>query len=246
MADAAQGRQALLTAPGTPYISGMKQISRSAPRRREFLLGAATIVAAALTPRLTRAAAPVAAKLSDQDQADVTRVIDYLNNIHTLESRFEQIAADGSDSSGMLYIERPGKLRLQYDPPVPIMIIADGRGIYYWDDKLEQLSKTLVDDTPAWFLLRPDIKAAGDVTIIHFERKPGVIQLTMAETDNADLGTVTLTMADRPLELRQWTIIDAQARPVTVTLLDPRYGMPIAPVTFEWIDPRIARGRIPR
>ncbi len=214
-------------------------------KRRQFLLATAGLTFAAFTPRLLRAAAPVADKLSEQDQADVTRVIAYLNNIHTLESRFQQIAADGSDSSGMLYIERPGKLRLQYDPPVPIMIIADGRGIYYWDDKLEQLSKTLVEDTPAWFLLRPDIKASGDVTITRLERKPGVIEMTMVETDNPDLGTVTLTMANQPLELRQWTIVDAQARPVTVTLLDPRYGMPIAPVTFEWIDPRIAKGRIP-
>lgn len=196
-------------------------------------------------PRLARAATPPSATLSDADRADVTRIVGYLNGIHTLQSHFQQIAADGSDSSGMLYVERPGKLRLQYDPPMPVMIIADGQGIYYWDSKLQQLTQTKVEDTPAWFLLRPDIKAEGDVTITRFERQPGVLRMTMVETAHADLGSVTLTFADQPLELRQWTIVDAQARPVTVTLTDPRFGMPISPLEFDWIDPRTTQGRIP-
>jgi outer membrane lipoprotein-sorting protein len=213
--------------------------------RRRFLSGVATVAAAAFLPFVARAAAPVAARLSDADRADVGRIVAYLNNIHTMESHFEQIAADGSDASGMLYVERPGKLRLVYNPPMPVMIIADGRGIYYWDSKLQQLSETRVEDTPAWFLLRPDIKASGDVTITNFERRPGVFEMTMVESAHPDLGSVKLTLADRPLELRQWTVVDAQARPVTVTLTDPRFGMSISPLMFDWIDPRTGQGRIP-
>ena len=213
--------------------------------RRRFLSGLAVASAAAVLPRVAYAVTPPAAHLTDADRADVARIVAYLNNIHTMESHFEQIAADGSDSSGMLYVERPGKLRLVYDPPVPVMIIADGSGIYYWDSKLEQLSQTRVEDTPAWFLLRPDITASGDVTITRFERQPGVLRVTMVETENSDLGSVTLTLVDQPLELRQWTVVDAQARPVTVTLTDPRFGMPISPLLFAWIDPRTSQGRIP-
>jgi outer membrane lipoprotein-sorting protein len=213
--------------------------------RRWFLSGLTVVGASAFLPRVARAAAPVAARLNDKDRADVARVVAYLNNIRTMESHFEQIAADGSDATGMLYVERPGKLRLEYNPPMPVMIIADGSGIYYWDSKLQQLSQTRVEDTPAWFLLRPDIKASGDVTVTHFEREPGVLRVTMVETEHSDLGSVTLTLADQPLELRQWTIVDAQARPVTVTLTDPRFGMTISPLQFDWIDPRTTQGRIP-
>ncbi|MGH6980929.1 MAG: LolA family protein [Stellaceae bacterium] len=213
--------------------------------RQEILRAGAAIAVAAALPRLARAAAPVAARLDDAAKADVARVVAYLNSIHTMESHFEQVAADGSDSTGMLYVERPGKLRLQYDPPMPVMIIADGAGIYYWDSKLEQLSETRVEDTPAWFLLRPDIKASGDVTVTHFDRQPGVLRMTMVETRHADLGSVTVTLTDKPLQLKQWTIVDAQARPVTVTLTDARFGMAISPLMFDWIDPRTAKGRIP-
>jgi outer membrane lipoprotein-sorting protein len=217
----------------------MEQSSLAMTRRR-VLVGGALLLSFALLPRLARAALPAA--LSAPDQADVQRMVAYLNDIHTLESHFDQIAADGADSSGTIDVERPGKLRLQYDPPLPILIVSDGRDVFYWDPKLEQLSRTLIDDTPAWFLLRPDITASGDVTVTRFLRQPGVLQLTMAETAKPELGTVTLTMADDPLELRQWTVIDAQNRPVTVSLTDPRFGMPIDPRVFNWIDPRRGSG----
>jgi outer membrane lipoprotein-sorting protein len=207
------------------------------PTRRHLIVGGALLGATALLPRRSLAA-PVAAQLSAQDQTDIGRIVAYLNSIHTLESHFQQIAADGGDSSGILYVERPGKLRLDYNPPVPIMILADGQGLYYWDKKLEQLTQSPVESTPAWFLLRPDIKASGDITVTHFERRPGLLSLTMVETAEADLGSVTVTLSDRPLELRQWTVIDAQNRPVTVTLTDPRFNKPISERQFEWIDPR--------
>lgn len=226
-------------------IGNRKRMAMETLVRRRLVLKGLLLSAMAMTPGFVHAAPAGAIALSAQDRAVVDRVVAYLNNIHTMESRFEQIAADGSNASGMIYVERPGKLRLQYDPPMPVMIIADGSGIYYWDSKLEQLSQTRVEDTPAWFLLRPDIRASGDITITRFERRPGIIQLTMVETQHPELGTVTLAFADQPLQLRQWTIIDAQGRPVTVTLTDPRFGMPIPPLMFDWIDPRIAKGRIP-
>jgi outer membrane lipoprotein-sorting protein len=221
------------------------KIRRKSRRARRWI---GVVVAGLLgaMPLGARAAPPVPANLTARDQADVARVVEYLNNIHTMESPFQQIDANGNVTSGKIYVERPGELRLQYDPPVPVMIVADHGIVYYWDSKLQQLTRTRTDDTPAWFLLRPDIKANGDVTITHFQREPGVIQITMVETGNPDLGSVTVTLSDHPLELRQWTVIDAQDRPVTVNLTDPRFGMPIAPVTFEWIDPRTGVGGLPR
>ena len=210
---------------------------------------AALAAAMTLLPPFARGAVtksgPQAATLSDLDKADVTRIVDYLNNIHTMTSHFQQIASDGSDTSGTVWIERPGRMRLEYDPPSPILIVADGRGVYYWDNKLEQLSQIGLEDTPAWFLLRPDIKVTGDVTVTRFQRDPGVLQLTMVESDRPEMGSVTLTLADKPLELRQWTVIDAQSRPVTVSLVDPRYGLPINPNQCEFIDPRTGSRHLP-
>ena len=185
-----------------------------------------------------RAAPPRAAALNEKDYQVVLKVQAYLNAIHTLQSRFTQVSDDGGTASGTIYLERPGKMRIVYDPPVPILIVATGGQVYYYDSKLQQVTRTLVNDTPAWFLLRNDIKLGGDVTLTHYAQAAAVIRVTMVETTNPDLGQVTLALNAEPLELRQWTILDAQRKQVTVTLQNPDYSATLNPTLFNWTDPR--------
>lgn len=192
---------------------------------------------ALLAPAAARAAVR-AATLTKQDYEDVLRVQTYLNGIHTLRSRFDQVSGNGGVASGMIYLERPNHMRIVYDEPVPILIVATGGEIYYYDRQLDQLSQIDVDETPAWFLLRDNIRLGGDVTITQFSRDPGVLHITMVETKKPDQGRVTMTLSDRPLELRQWTVVDAQGKTVAVTLDNPQYGVKLDPNLFYWTDPR--------
>jgi outer membrane lipoprotein-sorting protein len=201
--------------------------------RRHLL---ASLAAAASLAALPARAAPLrAAPLSPQDQTDLLQVQSYLNGIHTLQSRFQQFAQDGSTAAGTIYLQRPGKMRIVYDPPTPVLIVADGSNVYYWDSALQQLQQIGVEDTPAWFLLRPEIKLTGDVTVTGFVHNPGVLRIAMAETKNPDQGRLTVVMSERPLELRQWTVIDPQQKQVTVTLDEPHYGVTLSSDLFVWI-----------
>ena len=202
--------------------------------RRAVLAGLA--IAAAAIPQ-ARAAAPRAAVLSAKDAQDVTRIQNYLNGIRTMQARFEQVADDGGVAYGTIYLDRPGRMRIVYDPPVPILIVATSGQVYYYDSKLDQVSRTTIDTTPAWFLLRDPIKLGGDVTVLSFNRAADALRLTMVETANADLGQVTLVLSDQPLQLRQWTVLDAQKKKVTVTLSDAQFGLVLNPNLFYWTDP---------
>ncbi len=190
-------------------------------------------------PRLARAA------LTPADTADLGRVQDYLNNIHTLQSRFSQISGEGGVATGTIYISRPGKMRVEYDPPVPILLVATDGRIWYYDKKLEEVSFFDLKDTPAWFLLQDNVSFGGEITVNNLEHDPNVLRVTVTETKNPDLGKATLVLSDHPLELRKWQILDAQQKNVTVTLDDPHYGPPLNPSLFYWTDPRPpnARGR---
>ena len=137
-----------------------------------------------------------------------------------------------------LYLSRPGKMRFEYDPPVPILLVADGRNIYYYDKELQQVSDIRVNDTPAGFLLRDTIKLSGDVTVTAFDHHPGAIRVTVVQTDEPGQGSVTLVLEDRPIQLRQWTIVDAQQKQTTLVLDSPHYGAPLSPNLFYWSDPR--------
>lgn len=197
--------------------------------RRAALFG---LCALALLP-----AGRAQAALSPGDQADIQRIQNYLNGIRTLVSRFDQVADDGSIASGMLYLQRPGHMRIQYDQPSPILLVATAGQIFYYDGKLDQVSWVAIDDTPAWFLLQNDIRIGGDIAVLDLQRNPGVLNLTLTETKRAARGRVTLVLNDQPLQLRQWSVVDAQNKTVTVTLSDPHFGAPVDPQEFVWTDP---------
>jgi outer membrane lipoprotein-sorting protein len=129
-------------------------------------------------------------------------------------------------------------MRIQYDPPSYIVMVATSGEIYYYDAKLDQVSWVDIDETPAWFLLQNNIRIGGDIQVLGLQRDPGVLKLTLTETKRAARGKVTLVLNDQPLELRQWSVIDAQNKTVTVTLADPHYGVAIDPQKFVWSDPR--------
>lgn len=184
------------------------------------------------------AAPPPAARLTPQDRQDLSRVQDYLNHITSLQSRFEQVAGDGQTATGTIYLRRPGDMRIVYDPPAAILIVASNGQIHYYDKTLKQSSQTATEDTPAWFLLRNDIHLNGDVTVTRLARDPGTLRITMVQTKAPDQGDVTLVLSETPLQLRQWTVVDAQRKTVTVTLDDPHYGVTLNPQLFYWSEPQ--------
>lgn len=199
--------------------------------RRDLFAAISGLGALAVAPGLARALTPA-------DTADLQRVQTYMNNIHTLQSRFEQISNDGGVATGTIYLSRPGKMRVEYDPPVPILLVATDNRIWYYDKKLEQVSFFDLKDTPAWFLLQDNVTFGGDITVENLQRDPGALRVTVTEAKNPSLGQATLVLSDKPLELRKWQIVDAQQKAVTVTLDDPHYGVSLNPSLFYWTDPR--------
>jgi len=199
------------------------------PSRRLVLAGLATALA---LPRAAQAA------LKPADQIDLERIQSYLNGIHTMESPFDQVAGDGSTSTGTIYLSRPGHMRIVYDPPHPILIVATNDEVYYYDGQLGQVTWTDLDNTPAWFLLQNTVELGGEIRIDDVRHEPGVIRVSATETKRPERGNVTMVFSESPLQLRQWTILDAQNKTVTVTLNSPRFGMPLNPQLFIWQDPR--------
>ena len=185
-----------------------------------------------------QAATPRAAALSAEDRAAVQHVEQFLNGIHSLSARFQQYAGDGGTASGQLIVARPGHMRFEYDKPSPILLLADGTFVVYIDNQLKQVSYLPIGSTPAWFLLRDHISLSDGVTITKFDHGPGVIRITLVENKSPENGTLTLTFSDKPLDLKQWTIVDQQGKTTTVALSDAHYGVPIDAKAFTFVDPR--------
>jgi outer membrane lipoprotein-sorting protein len=173
------------------------------------------------------------AALNDQDKADVARIEAYLNGITTMRAKFQQVDGAGNIAFGMIYVRRPGFLRVQYDPPSQVILVADSIAVSYYDAELNQLNQAPLSLSPLWFLLREHVSLGGDVTVTSFERGPNVFQIGIVQTDEPDAGTVTLVLGDKPLELQQWTIVDSKGQQVRVALYNAEFGVQLENKLFR-------------
>ncbi len=211
----------------------MGSIRHCARRGAVWLLATAVLIAGA-----TLANAQTAPVLDEAAQADVLRIERYLNELTTLDSRFVQFSTQGI-AEGRIVLSRPGNMRIEYEDPVPVLLVASGFLLMYHDRDLIQTTYLPVSETPASLLLEENIKLSGDVTITGFERGPASIRLTVTETDSPDAGSVTLAFEDAPLRLIKWQIQDAQGNDVDVALLEPEFGTEIDGDLFSLIDPTL-------
>lgn len=192
----------------------------------------------ALTPQ-SRAQDATPAKLSEADRAAVQRIEEYLNSVQTVDARFLQVSSNGSYAEGKMYLSRPGKMRLQYDPPVPVLIIVAKGNLIYVDKELQQVSYVDADDTPAGFLVRENISLfAEDLIITDLVREAQTLRLSLVRAEDPLEGALTLVLSDRPMQLKKWVVTDAQGITTTVSLLGARFGAKIDHELFVFRDPR--------
>jgi outer membrane lipoprotein-sorting protein len=220
-----------MTTTKIAFLGGNRHMGGMITRR--LLLAAATLVPlsahAALEP------------MSPQNQADIARVETYLNGLKTLKARFFQVAGDGGISQGTAWLDRPGKLRFQYEPPSPFLLIAAHGVLTFNDSSLQQTSNIPLSRTPLGILLAENVVLSGDVTVTNIQRLPGQVQVTLIRTSSPGDGTLTLIFSDGPMALRQWVVVDAQRRETHVTLSDVRLGGSFDPALFEQLSPPAAR-----
>ena len=193
---------------------------------------------ALLVAALTIAAAPAPASLTPQDQTDLARISAYLNALKTLKAKFLQVAPDGGVSRGIAWMERPGRMRFQYDPPTPLLLVA-GSGLFvFYDRQLNQTTNIPLNSTPLGLLLAENLTLSGDVTVVNIDRQPGLLAVTLQRTASPGDGTLTLVFNDNPLVLRQWAVVDAQRQETRVSLYDVQLGGTFDPQMFYFIDPK--------
>jgi outer membrane lipoprotein-sorting protein len=205
-----------------------------------FALGATLAVPAfaararAVTPLIPRP--PTAA-----DRPDLARVETYLNELKTLHARFLQVAENGQSAEGDLYLARPGRLRVEYDPPSPILLITVGDQLVHYDKALKAVTYLPLDSTPAGFLVRERVTLSGDVTVSAIEHGPAVLRVTLTQTKDPRAGKLTLAFSERPFALTSWQVVDAQGVATRVTLVDPRVGLALDPALFRFVDPNLPK-----
>ena len=171
--------------------------------------------------------------LSNNDRTEITRVEKYLNELLTLKSRFLQATSTGDFSEGTFYLSRPGKMRIEYDPPAELLIVADGTWLIYHDIELDQITHLPLQTTTANILLEKKIRLiGGDLEVSKVEKAPGIIGITVVPSDE-DTGQLTLVFSDKPLELKKWIVVDPQGITTSVSLLSTQRDISLDQKLFK-------------
>jgi outer membrane lipoprotein-sorting protein len=204
-------------------------------------LNAAAGSASAQSRRQQQAPQAPAQQLSPQDQDAVARAEQYLNSVGTAQARFAQTNPNGTISQGTFYIRRPGKMRFEYDPPSKLHIVADGFQVTMYDPATRDFGQWPIGWTAASFLVTPNIKLTGDITVQQVERAGTELRLTMYQTKRPQEGRIQIVFNDAPvvqqMQLKRWTIWDSKGVPVQVTLTEFRPGVNVSNDLFRTPEP---------
>lgn len=203
-------------------------------RRSGWWLLALVAITVMSAPAGVPAAVPKAGSVA---AAQIAEIESYLSKLRSLRADFIQIEPSGGASSGNLYYLRPDKMRLDYDKPNPVLIVANGSQVIYHDRKLDQVSYIFTNQTPLAFLLKKKVKLSGKVTVTDVEELNGEIMLTLVQSDEPELGTVELAFGKQPLELRRWSVTDAQGLTTHILLERAEVDTKIDKKLFLLCDP---------
>ena len=133
---------------------------------------------------------------------DIRRIESYLNGLRTIEARFVQNNPNGSYAVGKLYVQKPGKLRFEYDPPVPLLLIADGSWLFQVDKELKQVSQYPLFDTPAQFLLNERIVFGKEFGVINFQRHAKTVRIEESSSASSFFLSSSSSLRRRARSLR--------------------------------------------
>lgn len=177
---------------------------------------------------------PLSGPLTPEQRELAARVSAYLSSIQTLTGNFVQIAPNGARSTGQFYIQKPGRVRFEYDPPTPISIVADGSSMVVRDTKLATQDLYPLSQTPLRFLLSDTIDLTRDTNLVGLYADDMFITVIIEER-NAVIGKsrLMLMIGTKDMQLKQWTVTDPQGFDTTVAVSNLDTGKPLDPSLFK-------------
>lgn len=202
--------------------------------RRQFLynlgLGTLGAMAALALP------APAAAQ-----RLSLTEISSYFNNFQTAQGGFTQINPDGTLTTGRIMLHRPGRVRFEYDPPDPNLVMAAGGSVNIFDARSNQGPTVYpLRRTPLNLILADRVDMTRDRMVVdHFTDGPTTVVVAQ-DPDHPEYGNIRLVFSADPVELRQWIITDDMGRETTVILAGLEHGVRLPAGLFS-VDQEVQR-----
>jgi len=200
--------------------------------RRALLAAAPALL---LAPGLAHAA------LSPADQALVDKATNYLQGLSSARGKFVQTDARGSQTTGLLYLQRPGKARFEYEAPSSLLVVSDGRVVSVADKRLKTVNRYFLSQTPLKLFLADEIRLDRGVHVAGVKTLNDGFEITAQDRAGKTKGQIIMTFGGSPLQLLGWTVTDARNAPTRVRLTSLVRASGLDPALFKAPYPTPAR-----
>jgi outer membrane lipoprotein-sorting protein len=168
-----------------------------------------------------------------EQQAALDKISNWLNSVHTLKSSFVQLGPEGQLDQGQFLLERPGKLRFDFQPPNPVLIVATGGQIYIKNSRLNTVRSYDVSDVPLDLLLNENVNLKANSAITGIDIESDSLVVHARTSTNRQQGNIILVFSYPEIELRQWSVKDNQGGTTTVALHSPEIGAKLDESSFD-------------
>jgi outer membrane lipoprotein-sorting protein len=152
-------------------------------------------------------------------QLSLNALSNYLNQLTSAEASFTQINADGTISTGTLFLRRPGKMRFEYNPPEQALVMANNGAVVVFDKKLGGEPESYpLNRTPLGLILARNVNLSRANMVVAHGYDGTATTVTAQDPENPEYGSIQLKFTSNPVELRQWIITDDGGGQTTVVL----------------------------
>jgi len=154
--------------------------------------------------------------LNAGQKAALVRINTYINSFTTLRGDFVQISDKGQSVKGVLMLSKPGKIRFDYAPPSPLLIVSDGKWLTIKNKIKERGDQVPLRSTPLRLIVAPKIDLFAETNVLAVEESEGLTSVALADKKGAMGGHIVLIFDNVLNELQQWIIVDGKGRRTTV------------------------------
>jgi outer membrane lipoprotein-sorting protein len=174
------------------------------------------------------------ATFDDKQKAQASKISTYLSSLQTLIGNFVQVGPDGSKTKGQFFIQKPGKVRFEYESPNPIAIVADGSMVAIRDRNLSTQDLYPLSQTPLRYLLSDRIDLMKDTNVVSVTADDLFISVTIEERQLlTGTSRLMLMVGAKDGQLKQWTVTDPQGYDTTVAVYNLDTSRKIDPGMFK-------------
>src|SRR5918994_7700036 len=175
----------------------------------------------------------LAISLSPEETSKVEEVSTYFNSFKTLQGEFTQVSPQGRVSAGVFFLSKPGRLRFEYAPPNPFLVISDGSWVVIENRKQKTTDQYPLAATLLKLLLSEEINLLQETRVRSVETSGGMTSISVEDRNGAVRGRLVLVFDTKRKELSQWVVEIAEGKRITISLANLERGVDADDKLFE-------------